>query len=138
MDSYPDSYPDRHGEGNIEADRFTMVSSPLTGTSTAGIPTSTLLSYSLIRVGGVSGIVPTGATITRTPSLPSGLGDGRTLIIVGTDDAAPVTFRDQSNLSGSKLNLAGGNDFEVGAGDSIMLVYDATRDVWDEISRSNN
>lgn len=76
-------------------------------------------------------------TLTSTPTISDGYA-GERLLIIGTSDSLTVTFQDESNLTGSGLQLAGGADITLGAGDTLYLVYSATVGAWCEISRSNN
>ena len=76
-------------------------------------------------------------TLTSTPTLVAA-ADGMHVIIQGTSDANTVTLQDESNLAGSKLQLAGGADMVLAAGDTLVLIYDAGDANWYEISRSNN
>ncbi len=87
----------------------------------------------IMRVQGSGGAV----TITATPNIADG-SDGEMAIIHGDNDTNTLTLQDESNLSGSGLELSGGNNFVLGKGDIIHLTYDLGDDKWYEISRSDN
>jgi hypothetical protein len=70
--------------------------------------------------------------ITANPQFADGF-DGQKITIIGSSDSDTLTLDD-----GTGLQLAGGVQFVLGLGDSIVFVYIAALDLWVEISRSNN
>lgn len=83
----------------------------------------------LMRVQGSGGAV----NITAVPQITDGYSNGQMLIIEGLSDTNTVTFDD-----GDGLQLAGGTSAVLGQGDILQLIYNSGRDVWIEISRSDN
>ncbi len=71
------------------------------------------------------------ADVSATPSITAGTDVGDQLIVIGTDNTATVTLRDEASVAGSTLQL---NGPWVGAKYSVLLlVWDGT--FWNEISR---
>jgi len=85
------------------------------------------------QISGSGGAV----TLTSTPTIASGT-DGQIVYIVGTDDTNTVTVQDQANLASSNLQLSGGNNFTIGLGDVLGLVFSSTVGDWIEFTRSDN
>ncbi len=98
-------------------------------TAAGGITTT----KSITRVQGSGGAI----TVTATPNIVDG-ADGQIVIYQGDNDTNTLTLQDESNLTGSGLELSGGVNFTLGKGDILQLVYDAGDDKWYEISRSDN
>ncbi len=96
--------------------------------------TTLTVTDALMRVAGSGGAV----TITAVPSVSNPTADGSRVLIVGTDDTNTVTFQDESDLSGSDLELSNNQSFTLGKGDSLELTWDAGDDAYYEISRSDN
>jgi hypothetical protein len=94
---------------------------------------SSMINYDILRISGNTGAT----TITSTPSIALGV-DGQKIILKGQSNANSVTFKSESNLSGSKLKLDNGIDFTLGLGDVLELYYDAIDGYWYEIGRKNN
>lgn len=88
----------------------------------------------LMRVAGNGGAV----TITATPSITNPSSDGTQIIVQGTDDTNTVKFQDESNLTGSDLELKNNQDFTLGKGDILALIWDSGEDAWYELYRSDN
>jgi hypothetical protein len=82
----------------------------------------------VMKVAGQGGAV----TLTSNPQITGGT-DGMKVTLLGTHDTNTLTFVD-----GNGLQLAGGANFTMGQGDVLELLYDAPRNVWVEISRSDN
>jgi len=75
--------------------------------------------------------------MTSTPTLDTtDIALGTPVMIVGQHETFLVTLQDVSNLGGSALNLSGGNDFILGAGDVIWLRRDLGG--WWELLRVDN
>jgi len=92
-----------------------------------------LANATTVRVQGSGGSV----ILTSIPTIADG-SDGQFLIILGASDTNLVTIQDSANLAGSNLQLSGGNDFTMGQGDTITLMFDTNAADWVEISRSGN
>jgi len=73
------------------------------------------------------------ALLDTDPAINDGIADGQIVIIQGTADANLVTIADNCNTQ-----LAGGVNFSLGDGDTIMLMWDSDYSMWIEISRSDN
>jgi len=87
----------------------------------------------IMRVQGNGGAV----TVTATPSIVAGQ-DGQIIWVIGDSDANNVKWQDEAQLGSSGLALSGGQDFTMGKGDVLQLVYDAGESKYYEISRSDN
>jgi hypothetical protein len=127
----------------LAASGTVMVYKPLTfpaAYATTTVATTTKLNVNAVggygRIRVISASVGN-STVTSTPAIISGY-DGQTIILVGTDDTRTVTLPDESSVTGSGLQLAGGANFALGAYDTIVLMYDTRLAQWIEISRSNN
>ena len=70
--------------------------------------------------------------ITAVPQIADGT-DGQRITIVGSSDTNTLTLDDANGLQ-----LVGGASCVLGSGDTIVLLYITTLDLWIEISRSNN
>ena len=86
-----------------------------------------------MRVVGNGGAV----TLTGTPTIVDAT-DGREVIIQGTHDTNTVTLQDEAQLGNSGLQMPGGADCTLGAGDTISFLYDAGDDNWYATSACNN
>lgn len=75
-------------------------------------------------------------TLTSTPTITAGL-TGQRLVLVNADSADSITLQDESNLTGSKLRLAGAADLVMAPLDTVELVYTAAGE-WTRIGGSNN
>lgn len=87
-----------------------------------------------------TGVVLTAAsavTITSTPSIAAGQV-GQRLTLIGTSDTNTVTLQSQNNLASSTLKLKNGQNFTLGLGDRIVLDWDDTNSLWEEVTRSDN
>lgn len=146
---------DVHATDNISAGGALDITGPasvtgatsLTGAVTVGttlmltpstdhvmLPAGTLVvTNTIMRVRGSGGA----KTMVSTPTIADGT-DGQVIIIQGVNDSNILTLQDESNLGDSGLQLAGGADFALGAGDILHLVYDSGDDNWYEIGRNNN
>ena len=88
---------------------------------------------SMTRVVGNGGAV----VVTSTPSIADGT-DGQIIILQGTSETNTVKLQDQDNQANTGLQLNGNEDFTMGKGDMITLIYDSGDDVWLEQQRSDN
>ena len=109
-----------------------IISTPSTDTSLLAA-TQITVTRKIMRVVGNGGAV----ILTGTPIIVAS-DDGTEVIIQGTHDTNTVTLQDESSNAGSKLQLSGGNDFTLGQGDTIYLIYDSGDTNWYEVSRSDN
>ena len=82
-----------------------------------------------VRVAGDGGAV----VLTSTPTITPGAIDGQLCLVQGTHDTNTVQLQDDGSLAGSKLRLGAANR-TLGAGDSVLLSWDATLGMWCEIS----
>lgn len=82
----------------------------------------------IMRVQGSGGAID----ITADPQIVDG-NDGEIVILEGMSDTNTLTLDD-----GTGLQLAGAASFVMGEGDVIQLMYNANRDIWIEITRSDN
>jgi len=99
------------------------------------------LDMSYIRVKGTSGGGPVTLGNGVLAISVTNAKRGQILVICGSDDTDTVTIKD--NSVGSGVNLAGGVDVVLGAGDTLTLIYADAFDSpitfgWTELSRSNN
>lgn len=85
-----------------------------------------------VRVVGNGGAV----TLTATPTITSPVDDGQLLLVMGTSDANTVTLQDEASLAGTKLQLGAATRL-LGAGDHILLSWDATNSFWYEVAFTN-
>ena len=85
-----------------------------------------------IRVVGNGAPILMGSTPTITP----GTADGQLLIVQGTNNANTVELQDDATLLGSQLHL-GATSRVLGKGDSLLLSWDATDALWNELAFSN-
>ena len=60
------------------------------------------------------------------------------MIIQGDSNTNTLTLQDESNLSGSGLELDGSANITLGKGDTIHLLYDEGDSKYYELTRSNN
>lgn len=81
------------------------------------------------RVVGNGGAV----VLDADPAINDGENESQTCIIQGTHDTNTVLITD-----GLGVELAGGVDFTLGKGDTLMITWDDDEDTWYEISRSDN
>jgi hypothetical protein len=73
-------------------------------------------------------------TLTSNPQIVDGTAGVITEVtFIGNSDTNTVTFVD-----GNGLQLAGGVSFTFGDGDTLTAIYYPTKDLWHEISRSDN
>jgi hypothetical protein len=78
-------------------------------------------------------------TMSSTPTIAWEAACGGCRIILINTGANAITLQDESNLSGSKLRLAGGNNIVLGVWDTLTLLgTTAGNDYWVELARSNN
>tara|TARA_B100001989_G_C24491829_1_gene439995 strand:- start:307 stop:1221 length:915 start_codon:yes stop_codon:yes gene_type:complete len=103
---------------------ITLSTSSTLSVTTAGVA----VTNSLMRVQGNGGDI----NITNNPQVSAGANDGQLLVIKGMSDSATVTFED-----GDGLALDTGAPFEVGANDTLTLIYDKLAGIWIEVSRSD-
>jgi hypothetical protein len=82
----------------------------------------------VMRVQGSGGAV----TITANPQIPAGY-DGQTVTIIGQSDTSAVTF-----VEGKGLQMQGDQNFTLGSGDILILVYDKGLNLWLDKGRMNN
>lgn len=82
-----------------------------------------------VRVVGNGGPV----TMTSTPTVTLGTVDGELCLMMGTHDTNTVTVQDNGSLAGSMLRL-GAASRALGAGDSLLLSWDATLGFWTEVA----
>ena len=87
----------------------------------------------IVQVAGDGGAV----ILTSTPTISNGY-DGERLAIIGTSNVNTVELQDNGALPGSSLELAGGANFILGAGDVITFIYSGSNNIWCEESRSQN
>jgi hypothetical protein len=87
----------------------------------------------ITRVVGNGGAV----TLTSTPHIADA-SDGTIIIIQGTNDTNTLTLQDEAQLANSGMQLPGGADCTLGAGDTITLMYDSGDDNWIGLSGCNN
>lgn len=85
-----------------------------------------------VRVAGNGGAV----TLTSTPTVTLGTLDGQLCLIQGTHDTNTVTIQDNGSLAGSKVRL-GAASRVLGAGDSLLLSWDAALGMWVEVAYTN-
>lgn len=85
-----------------------------------------------VRVVGNGGAV----TLTGVPTISPTTDDGQFLIIQGTSNANTVTLQDSATLPGSQLEL-GAATRVLGAGDTIVLIWDLATTSWYEMAFSN-
>lgn len=71
------------------------------------------------------------------PAIADG-ADKQQLVIINEDEAHTLTLPDESLTPGSNLNLSGNANLQLGPGDSVTLVYLATRSSWFQIGASDN
>ncbi len=90
--------------------------------------TGVTVSKYVMKVQGDGGAVD----ITANPQITDG-SDGQMVIIKGVSDTNTLKFDD-----GTGLALDSGISFTMGIGDLLHLMYDATEDIWYEISRTDN
>lgn len=83
----------------------------------------------VVRIVGNGGAV----VLSAAPSVSDGVSDGQVCIIQGTSDANTVQVNDNTNIQ-----LAGGVNFVMGQGDTLMVHWDSGDSDWYEISRSDN
>jgi hypothetical protein len=100
-----------------------------------------LTTATIVPTGVVMRVKAGGAgarTLISVPTIADGSYDGQILILQGLDDTTTLTLQDESNLADSALQLGGGLDCTLGAGDTLTLIWDDGDDNWYEISRSDN
>ena len=85
--------------------------------------------YALLGSDGAGGY--TAVTMSSNPQVADGK-HGQVIIIMGRSDTYTITFVD-----GSGLALADDRDITLGKGNLLYLMYNATDDIWYEISRSD-
>ena len=88
---------------------------------------SLAITNSIIRISGNGGPI----NLTSNPQIADGT-HGQIIIIKGSSDTNTVTFDD-----GAGLALTNAISVTLGNRDTLVLMYDATDDMWIEISRSN-
>jgi hypothetical protein len=104
------------------AERFTLKPSPVTDITAVGGITVT---NATMRIQGDGGPVE----ITANPQItPSGT-DGQVVFLHGSDDTNTVTIHD-----GDGLHLHSGSKLIMGEHDHIMLQYDTSGGLWEEVS----
>lgn len=86
------------------------------------------------RVVGNGGAV----TLTSTPTIADGGGDGQMLYVFGTNDSNTVALQDETALAGSNLQLGVSTNRTLGLGDVLVLMWDSTSSSWYEVSFTNN
>lgn len=86
----------------------------------------------LIRVVGTGGVT----TLTATPTIADGF-DGQLVLLRGMSDANAVVVQDVSSLAGSNVDLGGANR-TLGAGDYLLLCFNETTSLWEEVVFKNN
>ena len=86
----------------------------------------------MVRVAGSGGAV----TLTSEPTIADGF-DGQMVVIRGTHDTNTVLIQDVANLAGSNVDL-GGADRTLGAGDYLVLLFNADSGNWEELVFKNN
>jgi hypothetical protein len=102
--------------------RFTLNPSAVTDITAEGGITVT---NATMRVKGSGGPV----VITANPQVAPAGTDGQLVFLHGSDDTATVTIHD-----GDGLHLHSGSMLIIGEHDHIMLQYDATATLWEEVS----
>jgi hypothetical protein len=101
--------------------KFTLNASAVTNITAGGGITAT---NATMRVQGDGGPI----TVTANPQIAAGT-DGQFLFLHGSDDTNTVTIHD-----GDGLHLHSGSLLILGEHDHLMLQYDTTDSVWDEVS----
>lgn len=109
--------------GNVYANSLTFTTKSTQDVTAAG---GIVFTGSYVAVQGDGGAI----NITANPQISGGVL-GKFLVVEGKSDTNTLTLDD-----GDGLQLSGGMSFTMGAGDSILFVYNGT--VWIELSRSNN
>lgn len=100
----------------------------------------TLNPSAVVNIDAVTGITITNATmriqgnggpvvITASPQIAPAGKDGQIVLLHGSDDTNTVTIHD-----GDGLHLHSGSVLIMGEHDHIFLQYDATDNLWDEVS----
>jgi hypothetical protein len=82
----------------------------------------------VMRVQGSGGAV----ILTSNPQIPAGY-DGQTVTIIGQSDTSTVTF-----VEAKGLQMQGGQNFTLGSGDILILVYDKGLALWLDKGRMDN
>jgi hypothetical protein len=76
-------------------------------------------------------------TITATPSIEAAQTDGTVIILQGASNSNTLTIQDESNLSGSSVELEGGANVTLGLGDTLMLVYNKNTSKYYQLTKSD-
>lgn len=87
-----------------------------------------------MKIRGDGGAV----TVTATPSVEEAAIEGHLIKLQGASGTNTVTLQDESSLSGSKLNLYGGNNVTLGMGDVLVLIYNENSGAYYQVSDSDN
>ena len=102
--------------------------SGISGTASLTAAGGLTIASSIMRVQGSGGPI----TITANPQIIGGT-DGQEIRIIGQSDTNTVTF-----VHGAGIQMQGGQNFTLGSGDVLTLIYDAGLGVYLDHGRENN
>lgn len=87
----------------------------------------------IFKVSGSGGAV----VLTSTPNIADGT-DGQIIHLVGVDDTNTLEIQSEGQLAATNLHLSGDNNFVIGLGDTITLMFNSDDAAWVELNRSDN
>lgn len=90
----------------------------------AGTTLAPSLRTTVSRIAGSGGPV----TLNATTAIADGEEDGQLLILIGTNDTNTVTINDAANTD------LGAATRVLALGSALMLIYNSTRTLWEEVS----
>jgi hypothetical protein len=122
------AYATLAGTASVAASVIYTPSASLTYLATQAV----IATRTIMNVAGTGGAV----TLTVTPEIVAGT-NGQLLILRGTSDTNTLTFQSYQTAADSGLMLAAGQNFTLGAGDKLTLIYDSTLLKWVEAARSH-
>ncbi len=109
----------------LQTELLTLTSGSLSVVAATGVnPTRSLIRVISSTAGNV--------IITANPSIADG-NDGQFLILEGTSNTQTVTIN-----NGNGVQLSGGESMILGLGNTLTLIYNDSRSVWVETSRSDS
>ena len=112
------------GKGSVNT--LILVPAAVTLVSNTGVPAILGTFMRIAGAGGAAAVVDPGAT-----QLPvAGMSDGQELVLYGTSNTATVKFHD-----GDTLSLSGGVSATFKNHDTMRLIFNATDNLWHELSR---
>lgn len=118
--------------GDLDLQTFNIIAAPSANQALLAA-NPIVVNSAILEISGSGGAV----TLTSVPTIADG-SDGECIKIVGTDDTNTLTIQDDSNLSGSNLQLSGALDFIFGIGNTMELCWFTSVGDWVEFSRSDN